>query len=56
MNMMSIPMDTPDRERHGWTGDSQLQLETGLLNLDAVNFSRNWLMLLRDQVTDANCP
>ena len=79
---MSIPLDTPDRERHGaktrlfgailyeidrlgtnigtiekqafspagWTGDSQLQLETGLLNLDAVDFARNWLQLLRDQV------
>ena len=45
MNMMSIPMDTPDRERHGWTGDSQLQLETGLLNLDAIGFARNWLMV-----------
>lgn len=50
MNMVSIPMDTPDRERHGWTGDSQLQLETGLLNLDAVDFCRNWLQLLRDQM------
>eukprot|EP01044_Picomonas_judraskeda_P007126 COSAG03_NODE_748_length_6004_cov_3.279255_5_plen_474_part_00 len=50
MNMVSIPMDTPDRERHGWTGDSQLQLETGLLNLDTVGFARNWLMLLRDQM------
>ena len=38
-------------ERHGWTGDSQLQLEIGLLNLDAANFASNWLQILRDQMS-----
>jgi alpha-L-rhamnosidase len=51
MNQMSIPYDTPDRERHGWTGDSQLQMEIGLLNLDASNFAASWLSLLRDQMS-----
>ncbi|HEY3328663.1 MAG TPA: family 78 glycoside hydrolase catalytic domain [Capsulimonadaceae bacterium] len=42
-NFVGIPMDCPQREKNGWTGDTQLATETGLLMFDSAPAYRQWL-------------
>ena len=42
-NLHSIPTDCPHREKNGWTGDTQLTIDVGLLNFDGINFFEKWM-------------
>lgn len=46
-NFFSIPMDCPQRERAGWTGDIQIYGPTAVFNMDASAFLRRWLRQVR---------
>jgi len=56
-NFVGIPTDCPHREKNGWTGDTQLAMETGLWNFDAragyVHFLR---MMLDAQLPNGAVP
>jgi len=47
-NYVNIPTDCPHREKHGWTGDTQLASETGLWHFDLADCYREWLCTLQD--------
>ena len=47
-NFYSIITDCPHREKNGWTADSYLAMELGLLNYDGMSFYHKWI----DDVTD----
>lgn len=47
-NFHSIITDCPHREKNGWTADSFLAVELGLLNYDGISFYHKWI----DDVTD----
>lgn len=47
-NFHSIITDCPHREKNGWTADSYLAMELGLLNYDGMAFYHKWI----DDVTD----
>ena len=42
-NLMGYPTDCPQREKNGWTGDGQINIETGLYNFDAITVYRKWM-------------
>lgn len=48
-NMLSIPTDCPQRERAGWTGDTQVFAPTALFNMDATALLKRWLESVRDE-------
>ena len=48
-NFQGHPVDCPNRERNGWTGDAHLAVETGFYNFDpAANYTA-WLRDMRDE-------
>ncbi|MCC8035943.1 MAG: glycoside hydrolase family 78 protein [Rikenellaceae bacterium] len=42
-NLFGYPTDCPQREKNGWTGDAQLNIETALYNFDAITVYEKWL-------------
>ena len=46
-NFFYFPTDCPHREKNGWTGDAALSAEHTLLNLEAENSLRQWLISIR---------
>lgn len=46
-NMISIPTDCPQRERAGWTGDTQVFAPTALFNMDSTALLNRWLESVR---------
>ena len=56
-NFVGIPTDCPHREKNGWTGDTQLAMETGLWNFDARAGYLHYLRIMLDaQRTDGAVP
>ena len=52
-NFVDIPMDCPQRERSGWTGDTGVFVGTGLMLMDAYPVFARWLGECRvDQYED----
>ena len=47
-NFVGIPTDCPHREKNGWTGDTQLAMETGLWNFDAKDGYVHFLRMMID--------
>ncbi len=47
-NMHSIPEDCPNREKRGWTGDSQLTCEAVMFNFQSPQFFTKYLGDLQD--------
>ena len=47
-NFVGIPTDCPHREKNGWTGDTQLAMETGLWNFDAKDSYVHFLRMVID--------
>ncbi len=48
-NFYSVPTDCPQRdERLGWTGDAQLFMATGCLNMDLAGYLTKWMRDLTD--------
>ena len=47
-NFVGIPTDCPHREKNGWTGDTQLAMETGLWNFDAKTSYVHFLRMMLD--------
>lgn len=51
-NFYSVPTDCPQRdERLGWTGDAQLFMATGCLNMDLAGYLTKWMRDLDDSRT-----
>ena len=48
-NLFGYPTDCPQREKNGWTGDAQINIETGLYNFDAITVYEKWLADHRDE-------
>jgi len=48
-NFLDIPMDCPQRERAGWTGDAQIFVKTGTYFADTAAFFRKWLKDVSDE-------
>lgn len=46
-NMISIPTDCPQRERAGWTGDTQVFAPTAMFNMDSTALFERWLESVR---------
>lgn len=42
-NLFGYPTDCPQREKNGWTGDAQINIETGLYNFDGITVYNKWL-------------
>ena len=42
-NLMGYPTDCPQREKNGWTGDGQINIETGLYNFDGMTVYKKWM-------------
>lgn len=56
-NFVSIPMDCPQREKVGWTGDIQAFVGAAANNAQVVPFLSRWLENLRaDQLPDGRIP
>ncbi|WP_159885681.1 alpha-L-rhamnosidase [Paenibacillus puerhi] len=56
-NMLSIPMDCPQRERAGWTGDIQVFAPTSAFNMDVLAFLTRWLRnLALEQMPNGEVP
>ena len=56
-NHLDVPTDCPTRERHGWTGDAQIFLETAGYLWDSAAFSRKYLQDIYDwQRPDGRLP
>lgn len=56
-NFVSIPMDCPQREKAGWTGDIQAFVGAAANNAQVVPFLSRWLENLRaDQLPDGRIP
>ena len=54
-NFFGYPMDCPQREKNGWTGDAQLVTETGLFNFHAGRGYEKYLNDMADeQKSDGN--
>ena len=47
-NFVGIPTDCPHREKNGWTGDTQLAMETGMWNFDAKASYVHFLRMMLD--------
>ncbi|MFV0589990.1 MAG: family 78 glycoside hydrolase catalytic domain [Draconibacterium sp.] len=48
-NLFGYPTDCPQREKNGWTGDAQINIETGLYNYDAITVYEKWMADHRDE-------
>ncbi len=48
-NLFGYPTDCPQREKNGWTGDAQINIETGLYNYDAITIYEKWMADHRDE-------
>ncbi|HTE09968.1 MAG TPA: family 78 glycoside hydrolase catalytic domain, partial [Chitinophagaceae bacterium] len=48
-NLFGYPTDCPQREKNGWTGDAQINIETGLYNFDAISIYEKWMADHRDE-------
>ncbi|QGY42770.1 Bacterial alpha-L-rhamnosidase [Maribellus comscasis] len=48
-NLFGYPTDCPQREKNGWTGDAQINIETGLYNFDAITVYEKWMADHRDE-------
>ncbi len=48
-NLFGYPTDCPQREKNGWTGDAQINIETGLYNFDAITIYEKWMADHRDE-------
>lgn len=48
-NLFGYPTDCPQREKNGWTGDAQINIETGLYNFDGITVYEKWLADHRDE-------
>ncbi|MEK3910393.1 alpha-L-rhamnosidase [Paenibacillus sp. FSL H7-0331] len=56
-NMLSIPMDCPQRERAGWSGDIQVFVPTAAFNMDVHVFLTRWLRnLALEQLPNGEIP
>ncbi len=56
-NFLDVPTDCPTRERHGWTGDSQIFFDTASYLFDFAAFTRKHLNDVFDwQKKDGNLP
>ncbi|TDF90587.1 alpha-L-rhamnosidase [Paenibacillus piri] len=56
-NLLSIPMDCPQRERAGWTGDIQVFAPTAAFNMDVLVFLTRWLRnLALEQLPNGEVP
>lgn len=56
-NFLSVPMDCPQREKAGWTGDIQAFVGAATNNAQVVPFLSRWLENLRaDQLDDGRIP
>ena len=42
-NLMGYPTDCPQREKNGWTGDGQINVQTGLYNFDGITVYKKWM-------------
>lgn len=47
-NLFGYPTDCPQRE-NGWTGDAQINVETGLYNFDGITIYEKWLADHQDE-------
>ena len=48
-NLFGYPTDCPQREKNGWTGDAQINIETGLYNFDGITIYEKWLADHQDE-------
>ena len=48
-NLFGYPTDCPHREKNGWTGDAQINVETGLYNFDGITIYEKWLTDHQDE-------
>ncbi|UUF12970.1 MULTISPECIES: alpha-L-rhamnosidase [Flavobacterium] len=48
-NLFGYPTDCPQREKNGWTGDAQTNVETGLYNFDGITIYEKWLADHQDE-------
>jgi len=48
-NLFGYPTDCPQREKNGWTGDSHVNIETGLYNFDGITVYEKWLADHQDE-------
>lgn len=48
-NLFGYPTDCPQREKNGWTGDAQINVETGLYNFDAISVYEKWMADHQDE-------
>ncbi|CAM3405971.1 family 78 glycoside hydrolase catalytic domain [Flavobacterium chungbukense] len=48
-NLFGYPTDCPQREKNGWTGDAQINVETGLYNFDGITIYEKWLADHQDE-------
>lgn len=48
-NLFGYPTDCPQREKNGWTGDAQINIETGLYNFDGITVYEKWMADHRDE-------
>lgn len=56
-NFVGYPLDCPQREKNGWTGDAQLACETGLFNFHSQTSYLKWVKDLIDaQKSDGSLP
>ncbi len=56
-NFLDVPTDCPTRERHGWTGDSQIFFDTASYLFDFAAFTRKHLNDIFDwQKNNGNLP
>jgi alpha-L-rhamnosidase len=56
-NLLSIPMDCPQRERAGWTGDIQVYSDTAAIVMNVKTFMQRWLNNMRvEQGLDGQVP
>lgn len=47
-NHADVPTDCPTRERHGWTGDAQIFVNTASYMFDYAPFARKYIADMRD--------
>lgn len=48
-NLFGYPTDCPQREKNGWTGDAQINIETGLYNYDGITIYEKWMADHQDE-------
>jgi alpha-L-rhamnosidase len=48
-NLFGYPTDCPQREKNGWTGDAQINIETGLYSFDGITVYEKWLADHQDE-------